>query len=266
MEIDTMTGIEKKLTLLAIIVLPLLLLVACGGTSPTGEVNTKHVINLSLAQDAASQQVYAYLTVSRDGQPFNLAAVAVYNTVDSNAAAILNRTGDGIYSKTFPSYQIDSTRQLLTELNSAIDDFQFRYLQGMPDTFSFSVDGLPDNIVRSSTGTVHISWNASRYADGYFAVLEPASPANEAVGFHGFLSSGTTSDAIPIEAFQSTEGFQTGTYYLWVVAYQGEPIDNPSLPFTLPVGFTDNIKRTGVTGRGGSMYIPVKTVLSAQTE
>ncbi len=261
-----MTRIEKKLSLLAVLVLPLMLLVSCGGTGPTGQVSNTHVIDLSLAQDAVSEQVYAYLTVTRDGQPFNLAAVAVYNDVDSNAVAVLNRISDGIYSTTFPSYQIDTTRQLLTELNAATDAFQFRYLQEIPDTFSFAVEGLPGNIVRSSDGTIHISWTASKYADGYFAALEPADPANQAVGFHDFLSTGTTSGSIPIEAFQSTEGFQTGTYYLWVVAYQGNPIDIPSLPFSVPVGFVDNISRVGVTGRAGSMYIPMKTVLTAQTE
>lgn len=261
-----MTRIEKRLSLLAVLILPLLLLVSCGGTSPTGEVKNTHVIDLSLAQDAVSQQVYAYLTVTRDGQPFNLGAVAVYNDVDSNAVAVLNRVGDGIYSTTFPNYQIDTTRQLLTELNAATDDFQFRYLQEMPDTFSFAVDGLPGNVVRSSDGTVPISWTASKHADGYFAALEPADPANEAVGFHGFFSTGTTSGAIDIEAFQSSQGFQTGTYYLWVVAYQGNPIDIPSLPFSVPVGFVDNISRVGVTGRAGSMYIPVKMVLTAQTD
>lgn len=236
---------------------------SCGDTSPTGEVQQKHEINLVLLQDAESEQVYGYLEIMRDGQPFNLAAVAVFNDVDTNAVGLITRTGEGTYSGAFPDYQIDSTRSLLTELASVVDEFNFRYLLTMPDTFSFQVDGLPDNIVRSTDGTVQLSWTGSRFADGYMVILEPDSPVSQADGYHQFYSGQATSASIPISAFSDTEGFAEGIYNAWVAAYVDNPIDAPVLPFMLPDGFVDNISRVGITGRGGGIYAPEKIVLTA---
>jgi hypothetical protein len=239
---------------------------SCGDTGTKGEVTNKHNIDLVLLQDAESEQVYGYLEITRDGQPFNLAAVAVYNDIDTNAVGLIRRVGEGTYSGAFPDYQIDSTRSLLTELVSAGDEFNFRYLVTMPDTFSFQVDGIPNDTVRSTVGTVQLSWTASRYTDGYMVILEPADPASQAAGYREFYSGQATSASIPITAFSDNEGFAEGLYDVWVAAYVDNPSDAPVIPFTLPDGFVDDTSRPGITFRAGGIYLPEKVVLTAVTD
>ena len=240
--------------LLVAISLPIWLISSCGDTSPTGEVTNTHVIKFVHALLAEDNQVHSYLTITRNDEPFNLAAIGLYNDTDTLAIAVLSRISDlGTYSASFNDFELDTTLLLRTELNSAIDQF------------SFAAPGLPGNIVRSTDGAVQLDWTGSRKAHGYFVVIEPAEAGNEAVGYNALVSSQTTSVSVPVSAFHDNLGFREGNYNVWVVAYHDNPVDSPDLPFTLPDGFTANIERVGISGQAGAIYVPEKLVLTAET-
>ena len=258
----------RRLTILIavlLLALPLLLLNSCGDdTGPTGEVKDTHVVRFVHALLAEDGLVHSYLEVTRNDEPFNTAAVSVYNDIDTLPLALLVRDSDlGTYSGSFNDFDLDSSRLIKTQLTTPVDEFSFSHQLNMPDTFSFAAPGQPGNMVRASDGTVQLDWTASRKAHGYFVIVKPALSSNPAAGYAALVSSQVTSTSIPISAFQSNQGFQVGAYDVWVVAYQDNPIDSPDLPFTLPDGFTNDIDRVGVTGRAGAVFVPEKLVLTA---
>jgi hypothetical protein len=251
-------------SLLLLLLLPAGLQLSCEDTGTEGELKQSHVINIVHAHLGQSDQINSYLQIWRDNAAFDLAAIGVYNSVDTNAIALLTRVDSGTYSDVYAAFNLDATRQLMTEITTPLDAFQFRYTVAVPDTFSFAAPGLPGNIVRSSDGAVQLEWNAAQFAEGYFIVVEPVASGNNAAGYAELISSqSATGGSIPASAFRSTQGFEEGDYDVWVVAYRQSPISYPGIPFDLPAGFSDNIDRVGVDGRGGSMYIPSRLTLTA---
>ncbi|MFH2056155.1 MAG: hypothetical protein ABIJ61_09375 [bacterium] len=244
--------------------LSLLLLNSCGDTTPNGEVKDTHVIRFVHALLAEDGHVHSYLEITRNGEPFNLAAIGLYNDSDTLPMGLMARDSEqGTYSGSFNDFDLDTTRLIRTELNTPTDQFTFSHQLNMPDTFSFAAPGQPGNLVRSSDGTVPLEWTASRKAHGYFVIVEPASSSNQAAGYAALVNSQVNSVSVPMTAFQDNLGFRVGEYNVWVVAYQDNPIDSPALPFTLPAGFTADINRVGVTGQAGAIYVPEKLVLTA---
>jgi hypothetical protein len=238
---------------------------SCGDTSPTGDVDNDHDIRLVYAHHESDNLVHGYAEILRNGDPFNLASVSAFNDIDTLPAALLIRVdNEGRYADNFSIRQLDTSRYIRTEINSAIDQFNFTRVLHLPDTFSFEAPGQPGNIVRSTDGTVPLNWTASRLANGYFVVVEPADTANHANGYVEFVGSQATSVSVPISAFHDLDGFREGVYHVWVVAYQRNPVSLPGLPFALPDGFSDNVNSPGVSGRYGSMYIPTKLILQAE--
>ena len=252
--------------LMVAILLPIWLIGSCGDTTPTGEVTNTHVVRFVHALLAEDGRVHSNLTITRNDEPFNLAAIGLYNDTDTLAIAVMGRDSElGTYSTSFNDFELDTTLLLRTEINSPTDQFNFSYQLNVPDTFSFAAPGLPGNIVRSNDGTVRLDWTGSRNAHGYFVVIEPAEVGNQAAGYNALVSSQVTSVSVPISAFHDNLGFRDGPYNVWVVAYHDNPVDSPALPFTLPDGFTPNIDRVGVTGQAGAIYVPQKLVLTAET-
>ncbi len=261
-----MKRLVLTISVLVAILLPIWLIGSCGDTTPTGEVTDTHVIRFVHALLAEDSRIHSYLTITRNDEPFNLAAIGLYNGTDTSAIEVMDRDSDlGTYSASFNDFELDTTLLLRTEINSPTDQFNFSYLLNVPDTFSFAAPGLPDDIVRSSGGAVRLEWTGSRKAHGYFVVIEPADAGNQAAGYNALVSSQTTSVSVPISAFHDNLGFRDGLYNVWVAAYHDNPVDSPALPFTLPDGFTPNIDRVGVTGQAGAIYVAEKLVLTAES-
>lgn len=233
------------------------LIVSCGDTSTDGNVRDNWEINVLIARNGDSPNgfVNVYAEIFKNDQAY----VPGILTVDGRTVQSL---GNGTYQGSFSPALLEDTSEI--SMTTPVDQFQFKQLIVVPDTFSFDFDQLPNNQVFSSTNVVNVRWNGSDFEGmqgSYFVVIEPANAANPAIGafelFNGTIGS------IPREAFRNSQGqFQTGSYNVWVVSRVDQPIQSPNLPFTIPSGiFSPNIDRVGVTGQIGAIYIsPRKTI------
>ena len=96
--------------LMVAILLPIWLIGSCGDTTPTGEVTDTHVIKFVHALLAEDSRVHSYLTITRNDEPFNLAAIGLYNDTDTLAITVMDRDSDlGSYSKSFNDFELDTT-------------------------------------------------------------------------------------------------------------------------------------------------------------
>lgn len=232
-------------------------LISCGDTGTDGNTKSNWVINGVLAHNGETGFVNVYFELTKDDEPYISAILKVDGqSVQSNA--------NGTYTATLDPDLLADTSEIA--ISTPIDQFQFKYLIAVPDSFSFDFDQLPGNQVFAATNVVNVRWNASNfrgYPGGYFIVTKPASSANPASGEFGLFSG--QPGTISRDAFRTTQGdYQTGNYNVWVVARVAEPFTIPALPFTIPEGvFVPNVDRVGVTGQIGALYISPRKVITA---
>jgi hypothetical protein len=246
------------------------LVVSCGDTGTNGEVKIKWTLNALLSHNDNTGVVQAYLALTRDGVAYSAATISLEAPAADSADPIsLAGAGDGTYRVTFSPRLLHDTTYI--KAKSLLDQFQFSYQLSLPESLGIEVVGLPDNRVLASTQQVQVRWRAPRFTDGYILIVQPALPANPAVGFKAILRPGGYGEdppyltaLIPRESFRSTQGvFQPGTYDVWIAAYSDSPINTSDLPFVLPVGFTNNLDRAGVTGQVGGLFIGKVVTLTA---
>jgi hypothetical protein len=246
------------------------LVVSCGDTGTSGEVEIKWTVNAMLSYEADAGETSAYLALTRDGAAYSAALVTLEAPASDSVDAIsLSGAGDGTYHLDFsPSLLRDTTN---IKVKSLLDQFLFSYQISLPESLGIEVVDLPDNRVLASTQQVQIRWKAPRFTDGYILIVQPALSTNSAIGYKKILqTSDYTEDPpylttlIPRTAFRSTQDvFQPGTFNVWIAAYADSPINITGLPFVIPVGFAPNLNRAGVTGQIGGLFIGKKVVLTA---
>ena len=230
-------------------------LLSCGDTSTGGTTRDDWKINFLLARNGETGFVSVYAEIFKN----NVAFISAVLKVDDQA---VTSQGDGRYTANLDPGLLKDTSEV--SITTPLDQFQFKQLIVVPDTFSFNFDQLPNNQVFSATTVVNVRWNASDFEGvqgSYFIVTEPTSAANTAVG--GFELFSGNQGSISRDAFRDSQGnFKTGTYNVWVVSRIEQPIASPNIPFTIPDGvFSENLERVGVTGQFGAIYIsPRKTV------
>lgn len=243
--------------------------ISCGDTGTDGEVKIKWTVNALLSQDANTGMAQAYLALTRDGAAYSAATISLEAPdADSAEPISLAGAGDGTYRATFFPRLLHDTTYI--RVKSLLDQFQFSYQLSLPESLGIEVVDPPDNHVRSGQ-QVRVRWKAPRFADGYILIVQPALPANPAVGFKAILRPGSYSEdppylttLIPRETFRTTQGvFQPGAFNVWIAAYADSPINTTDLPFVLPIGFTNNLDRAGVTGQVGGLFIGKVVTLTA---
>ena len=250
-----------------------LIITSCGDTGTNGEVENSWTVNAVLSTDANSGETDAFLALTKDNAPHTASTVTLEatpgDTIPATPPISLIGVGDGTYRKTFLPAALRDTTNI--KVKSLVDQFQFSFQLSVPDSFSAAIIDLPDNRVLSSTQQVQVRWTTSKFAEGYFVVVQPVSTSNTAVGHKRILRPGDytqdppySSAMIPLETFRNSQGtFQPGAYSVWIAAYHDNPINDEDLPFILPVGFVANVDRVGVTGQIGAVFIAKVLALTA---
>ncbi len=243
----------------AVCIAVVVLLTACGGTSPNGDVKNNWEIYGTITHNGSTGIVSVYVEIYRDGEAFVLGAVKLD---DLN----VNPIGDGTYVGNFALADLDSLKSSVElDITTSIDDFHFQQLVDVPDAFEFEANGLTDDQVFSNT-MVNLEWTSafSGSADaGYMLLAKQTSGSMTAVGYQETL--GGLEGTIPTDAFRNSAGdFQAGNYNLWVVARSQQPIYHNGLPIQFDDSvFSENIDRVGVTGQIGALYIPAPLQVTA---
>ncbi len=233
------------------------ILAGCGDSSTQGDPTSEWEINGLLARNGETGLVSAYFTVKRNNTAY-ISAVVKVDTLG------VRSNGDGTYQSNFEPVDLSDTSVI--EVTTPLENFQFRFLVVVPDTFTFDFNQLPDNQVFASTDVVNLRWNASDFdgmTGGYFVVCKPASSTNSAIGAFELFSG--TQGSISREAFRTSAGdYRSGNYNVWVCSRIAQPQDAPVLPFDIPTGvFSPNVDRVGVKGQIGAVYIsPRKTIVA----
>ena len=253
-----------KRVLLPLSAILALLAISCGDTSTTGTVDLQHVINGVLAYDGATNRIYGYLEITRNGEPFSSAIVRLVAPDTLTSPVFLGLAGAGVYGGDFPKSVIRDTSTF--QISSSNPTFNFNFVSVIPDTFTMRIASPANKILRGSQ-TVGLEWNGSRRAKGYFVIVKPTNYQSTAVGDSLLAPLSAAAASISNDAFRDTQGnLQPGTYNIWVVAYTDSPIAYPGLTFNIPDGLTDNLNnRVGIKGRIGAMFIAKKDVLTVET-
>ena len=130
------------------------------------------------------------------------------------------------------------------------------------DTFSIEII---DPATRDNPGGTQVSltWTNSLSADGYIVATVPRYIAYHARGYSAWVSSQSTGETIPPDAFPWSDGINpdTGWYFVYVYAYTGVPDSSLSagmLPVPMPGQPLDNIDRERLTGCFGAVTVALR--------
>jgi hypothetical protein len=178
-----------------------------------------------------------------------------------NQIAQFNRASfpvDSVFSvKTTSSgtYIEGSYRIVISDSTTYNDSISFT----LPDTFSITSISPPSRIVQGLM-PVSLQWSGSTGATGYIMAAVLRNSAYDGVGFSIYATSLSPAGTIPQDAFSMSAGPNpdTGWYYIYVYALAGAPDSTISkflLPTPMPSVLAENIDKTDLTGRFGSIVV-----------
>ncbi|MEW5796022.1 MAG: hypothetical protein AB1772_06635 [Candidatus Zixiibacteriota bacterium] len=138
------------------------------------------------------------------------------------------------------------------------------------DTFSITDNIDPANHQLQGAGQVSLEWTASSFAQGYILAAVKANRAYTGTGYSALAATTGTAGTIPPEAFIDTvtDLPDTGLYNIYVYAFRGSPdstLAGEFLPVPLPIQLADNIDRTDITGRFGTIAVTLKDTIRVVT-
>ena len=129
---------------------------------------------------------------------------------------------------------------------------------------NFSIE-ITDPAIRVNPGGTPVSlvWTGSMSAEGYVVATVPRYMAYHSLGYSALVTSESTAETIPPDAFRWSDGVNpdTGWYFVYVYAYTGSPDSSLSagmLPVPIPGQLPDNIDGERLTGSFGSVTVALR--------
>jgi hypothetical protein len=243
-----------KIGLILLICLGLSL--SCGGkvTTRTEEPKYQFTINGVLVKDMNSGKDISYFSILRNSKPFSSALVAV-------GTDTLTNQGDGTYYKE-ASELFDFEEEVTVTVSSSSDTFSLSKTAVIPGLFQITSFN-PPVLTSSNYHLLKVYGSASAGADGYLIDFIKPNGSNGYAGLVSLIEMVQGIEDIPRETFEESGTYRTGTYTVYVAAYQGGFPSFPGMPFYLPGDLpTGNVP--GANGTIGAGVIAPSKSLSAE--
>ncbi len=159
----------------------------------------------------------------------------------------------GLYRKSYATANALASGDYQIKLNDNdnIDSIPL----ALPSGLSISSIALPDSRINPRGAAVHIEWTAAAGSNGYAIGVIKKDSAYSAAGFFQFVTTGGNLISIPPDAFRKSDALDTGWYRVFVYAYSGSPAEYLNLPTNFPLGLTDNITKTNISGSIGAIVV-----------
>jgi hypothetical protein len=121
----------------------------------------------------------------------------------------------------------------------------------------------PNHQIQGTTNYVSLEWTAAESADGYVVAAVKATRDGTGGGYSAAVTSVGVAATIPAEAFMDpdTDLPDTGLYNIYVYAFNDAPdsaLASKFLPVPLPAQTADNVARSKLTGRFGTIMVALK--------
>jgi hypothetical protein len=244
-----------KRSLIFLLFFPLVLFLSCGGKTTTRPIKPKYrfTINGVVVKDLSLGKDIAYFTVLRDSTAFDNALVRVGQDT-------LKSQGGGIYSKK-ASHLFDFGDAVTITVSSAVDTFAVNLNANIPGFFYITnITGISGGIMHSEDKP-HILFTSSANATGYFIKennIEGAKGLNSLI-----LWDEIGNYTLPDSTFRDIhDNFITGTYLIYLVAYNKSFLAYSDMKFQLPEGLPKN-NISGANGTiGAGVVAPLDSVMA----
>ncbi len=247
---------DSSVTIKALILFLLIIFFfSCGGkvtTRPPSD-DFEFTINGVVVKDMNSGRDVAYFAILKNGDPFDGAVVKV-------GSDTLESEGNGNYFLDgFPLFNYGQT--VLINISSAADDFNLSTSRQIPGSFEIT-DINHTTVTSAQTELVRVSYSISTGASGYFySVVKPDG--------RDALTTVIEPDQfgyapIQLDAFYDELGeFETGTYQIFVVAYNSSFVYYPGMDFYLPGGLPSG-NLSGANGTIGAGVVAASGSIEAE--
>ena len=228
---------------------------SCGGEVIVRPPPGEHVftVNGVVVKDMNSGKDIAYFAVLRSGDPFDGAVVKV------NSDTLDNQGNGNYYLDGFPLFNYGENVSI--SVSSAADEFSLITSRQIPGSFQITDINHP-TVTSAQTELVRVSYSISTGASGYFySVVKPdgrdaLTTVIEPDQF-GFAP-------IQLDAFYDQLGeFETGTYQIFVVAYNSSFVYYPGMDFYLPAGLPSG-NLSGANGTIGAGVVAASASIEAE--
>jgi hypothetical protein len=236
-----------------IILFGLTILLSCGGkitTRPKPEQN-RFTIHGVLVKDLDSGKDFAYFNVLRDSIAFDGATVKV------GSYTLTSQGGGDYYKERSPLFSFGQT--VSVSVSSSVDNFNLSTSVIMPGTFQITSINHP-TVTAFQSDEVVAYFTLSEKASGYFKSTVRPDGSNGHTVLIPALDYGQTS--IDRSAFYEGDTFVTGTYQVFLVAYNASFVSYPDMPFFLPDGLPQG-NLSGANGTVGAGVIAASATIQA---
>ena len=228
---------------------------SCGGkvtTRPPSD-DFEFTINGVVVKDMNSGKDIAYFSILRNGDPFAGAVVMV------NSDTLENEGNGNYFLDGFPLFNYGQT--VLINISSAADDFDLSASRQMPGSFEITEINWP-TIRSAQSHLVRVTYSISTGASGYFySVVKP----DGSDGFTTVIEPSQFGETpIQRDAFLDELGeFETGTYQVFLVAYNPSFLYYPGMEFYVPGGLPSG-NLSGANGTIGAGVVAASASIEAE--
>jgi hypothetical protein len=216
---------------------------SCGGEVVVRPPDDQHefTVNGVLVKDMNTGKDIAYFSILKSGDPFDGAVVKVNSDT-------LDNQGNGNYNlEGFPLFSYGQSVSI--SVSSAADEFSLITSRQIPGSFEIT-DINHATVTSAQSDDVRITFSTSSGASGYFySVVRP----DGSDGFTALIEPAHFGDT-PIQRdafYDGLDVFVTGTYQVFLVAYNSSFLYYPGAEFYVPGGLPSG-NLTGANGTIGA--------------
>lgn len=248
---------DSSVTIKALVLFLLIIFFfSCGGkvtTRPPSD-DFEFTINGVVVKDMNLGKDVAYFSILRDGNPFAGAVVKV-------GSDTLENEGNGNYFLDgFPLFNYGQNVSI--NISSSADEFDLVTSRQIPGSFEIT-DINPTPVTAAKAEEVKVHCNSSTGASGYLINIIRPDGSN---GYAGLVSLGDMmiGASIPRDAFfDELDVFITGTYQVFLVAYNSSFLYYSGMDFYLPAGLPSG-NLSGANGTIGAGVVAASASIEAE--
>ena len=227
---------------------------SCGGEVVVRPPDDQHefTVNGVLVKDMNTGKDVAYFSILKSGDPFDGAVVKI------NSDTLDNQGNGNYYLEGFPLFNYGQS--VSVSISSAADQFSLITSRQIPGSFEIT-DVNHATITSAQSDDVRVTFSTSSGASGYFySVVRP----DGSDGFTALIEPAHFGDT-PIQRdafYDGLDVFVTGTYQVFLVAYNSSFSYYPAMEFYVPGGLPSG-NLTGANGAIGAGVVAASASIEA---